>query len=74
MCLLYLDCYIPTRLVWLIHFEVKMTKYGRINIFRSKQTRNKNTADNFRCYSAYGKITIAFLDWVNKQARWSGCI
>ena len=34
----------------------------------------QDTADVFRCESAYGKVRIAFLDSVNKQSRYSVCI
>ena len=54
-----------------MHFDVKMQENGRKNIFGYKQTTKK-----YRCFflNAYGNVTIAFLDSVNKQLRQRVCI
>ena len=57
-----------------MHFQVKMSKNGRKNIFREKEITNKVLPMLLDVKNASGKVTIVLLDPVNKQARYTVCI
>ena len=61
--------------VFLVYLVGKLQQdgYGWC-IFKLKCQNKQDTADVFKCESAYGKVRIAFLDSVNKQSRYSVCI
>ena len=45
------------------------------NVWILKQSKKKKgTPDVFRCKNAFGKVTLAFLDSLNKHASDSICI
>ena len=54
--------------------QVKMLENGRKNLFRDKQTTKKVPLVFFRRQSACGKVTMAFLDAVSKEKRYSVCV
>ena len=78
--------YKQTIKVGLVYVEskLKLDKYGWC-IYKLKcqkmverryleTNKQEGTADVFRCWSAEGKVTMAFLDATKKRARHSVCI